>query len=220
MIICKERKIGVFMVPKNASSTLSIIFENVPVFFAEHAHLNFQRAWEQVNQHIPDFKKYRFYAVYRDPVDRFVSAFVHAKATQAVRMLQSFYGFYAMRHLSQSKPLPTEWQERLDRISVMDILNNTGYLQGLITYSYNPVFMPQTYWLNHPVEMRYLNFHTFDESVKELLDEFEIHRDTMPRSRVSDKKPVLTQEEIEAVRNYYAEDYSFFEKEGLTTWQT
>jgi hypothetical protein len=71
VIICKERQIGIFLVPKTGTTTLYSLFRNIPVFHKDHSHTNFLQSRNNVD--IPNFDSYKFYAFYRDPIERFVS---------------------------------------------------------------------------------------------------------------------------------------------------
>ena len=73
MIYCTERKIGIFLNPKAGSTSVMKAFENIPVTFKKHTHLDYPVALTAYN--LPHFDEYRFFCFYRDPVSRFNSAF-------------------------------------------------------------------------------------------------------------------------------------------------
>lgn len=141
MIYCTERKIGVFLNPKTGSHTIKKVFDNIPVTLAARNHSNYSIA-EYVYE-IPDFSTYKFFCFYRDPVDRFDSAFKFYKRAAYAHCLNEFFSSEdrlkarkevkkAMhdQFLDQSKRYDDEYhwlsqesKEKIESISVSQILN-------------------------------------------------------------------------------------------------
>lgn len=80
MILSKEKKIGVFCIPKTGSSTLTSLFANVQLHQNINTHINYADLVNKINSGkinitLEELDSYKFYAFYRDPVDRFKSAY-------------------------------------------------------------------------------------------------------------------------------------------------
>jgi hypothetical protein len=76
MIYCTERKIGVFLNPKTGSRSILSIFRNniPPVAWNVRNTCNYTLMKERYS--VPeDFDTYKFYAFYRDPVERFIDGY-------------------------------------------------------------------------------------------------------------------------------------------------
>lgn len=67
MILCDKRKLGIFLVPRTGTTSISKYFEKYDFVINDHDHTTFKEL------DIPDKEEYQFFAFYRDPAERFLS---------------------------------------------------------------------------------------------------------------------------------------------------
>lgn len=239
MIYCTQRKIGVFLPPRNGSVSTVSAFKNLNIARKKHSHINYTSALEAFSE-IEDFSSYKFYCFYRDPVDRFISTFKHLKRSNVLYLLDKFFtqedskqAFQivrtekynrllnmAVRHPDEYNWLSQELKDKLESVTVEQALT----LKSDVYYSRADniqlgTFSPQTHWMNHDIDLTLLNFADFDNQLTFLLSQFGATADSIPHQNQSitlNSDAPLTQEEIDMIKAAYQEDYDFFASKGIT----
>jgi hypothetical protein len=216
VIIDKLKKLGVFPVPKTGTSTLFRLFKsyNNNCVQATVSHNNWTLI-EKINRSEHDnFHGYRFFAFYREPIDRFGSAVSYIKRIMYRETLQYFYDDLTMScaRVDPYETLEPELKEKIERICPFDLLHHP-------MLSKSPTFEKQVYWLDHPIDITYLNYHDYENEVKRLLNEFQLPIVNIPRHNQSvsvEGADILSESDIAYLKDYYRADYEFFANKGIT----
>jgi len=246
MILDTTKKFGIFMNPKTGTSSLRIIFKQIEgLQICKHDHHtpeNFIQRYDLKE----DFSDYKFYCFYRDPVDRFLSAYSgilewygeHKEIACSFdgRTMNRFLGlmlsdpFYLNMDFSTEvptkqpfgtiiigRPLPNDIKNRIKNISILDFISKIDRLFGNVD---RYVTSKQVRWLDHP-NIELLDYTRFNEHVHNFLKLYD--KDTVPilhkRARnleYGKRRDDLTPEELLAIQTYYKEDYIFFKKHNIT----
>jgi hypothetical protein len=179
VIVCRERKIGIFLVPKTGTTTLYSLFKNIPVYHKDHSHTNYIQSNGNIN--IPDFCSYKFFAFYRDPIEKFVSCVDETLKLRKVDITVSQF-------ISDCR----------DRMHILSV----GY-------------MPQTYWLDHKINLTLLDYAKFEKNIKYLMSLFDVHNIQIPKLNTAEHKRELNEQDRIDIREMYSTDYDFFERRGI-----
>lgn len=231
MICSSNKKICIMLPPKNGCQTLESIFNKVEdidlIAIDNKKHFTLEIFAEQYPNY--DLTDFTFYGFYRNPIDRFLSAYEHAKwhpemeyiqrilckneITKPISMHQKMQGL--SNDKSITKPLSVKkYFECFDEI---EQIKNTSYHPKLDT------FTQQKIYLDIP-NIQLLDFNNFNQEVINLLTMFE-HEFTMDINSVPKKnaaegmivtKNTLSQHEIDLIKTKYHEDYEFFATKGIT----
>jgi hypothetical protein len=216
MLLCPERKIGVFYVNKVGSTTLYELFKTytgigtkVPGYNI-HDHLN-------INFLPKEYKNFKFYAFYRNPIDRFLSNVDETLKQKCVSQKMSLEEF-----IHKTKDIILELKNK----NLNDVIRTKPNMyiedplrRGLKLSISCGGYFPQTFWFNHnDVDLTMLNFSNFEIETKNLFSLFNINLSItdIPRKNVSKTKRNLTESDTQFVRELYSEDYDFFESKGIT----
>jgi len=191
-----------------------------------------------------DFSDYKFYCFYRDPVDRFLSAYSgilewYGEHTEAAclqegninRFLTLMFSDPSYMDIDFGKafpieetgrpvrgpPLPNEIKNKIKSISVLDFISK---IDQFSTEADQYITSKQVLWLDHP-NIELLDYKQFNEHVHNFLKLYD--KDTVPilhkRARnleYGKRREDLTPEELLAIQTYYKEDYIFFKKHNIT----
>lgn len=212
MIIDKSKKLGVFLIPKTGTSSLFRLFKP---YSSNSVQVNSNHAsWSDICKEYDKFDGYQFFAFYREPISRFQSAVNYVKRTLYRETLQYFYDDLNMScaRVDPYDTLEPELKEKIERIHPFDLLHH-------LHLSKSPTFKKQIHWLDHPINITYLNYHDYDNEVRRLLNEFDLPIKDIPRYNQSVSVPntdVLTDNDVMYLREYYREDYDFFASKGIT----
>lgn len=238
MIYCTERKIGIFLNPKVGSTSIIKVFKDVQVTFKKQTHLNYSLATEAYA--LPDFDKYKFFCFYRDPVSRFESAFKFYKRHSFANALSKFSTqeeinkaraqiqkkiyddllfptkYYPGRYFWLSE----ETRSILESITVEQALDIIPALDSTPSISEGNIsFAHQKRWLDHNIDITYLNFADFENELRRLLSFFDTTIDTIPHENENinlETDLPFTTEERNLIMQKYQIDYDFFASKGIT----
>ena len=185
MIIHETKKIIVLLNPKTGTTTLYDIFKR---YKSGHRHCQYKN--------VPNFKNYKIFGFYRDPVDRFVST--HNYLIKTYKTLETTKN--------------TEWYKKYTNdITIAELI------ETLVSGIGGPVldlFLHQTNWLNSNVEL--LNYHDFENQCKRLMNIFEIDLNrNIPITNNSVNKIIPTDIEKNLIQSFYKKDYDFFSNNGI-----
>jgi hypothetical protein len=238
MIYCTERKIGIFLGPKTGSSSIIKMFKDIPVTFRKHTHLNYTLAVDAYE--IPDFNTYKFFCFYRDPVSRFNSAYKYFKRHTYMSALHLFSTQDQMRKASKkvrqkkfddllfmnkTYPRQYDWLDEetktiLESITVEQVLGMIPTADVIPTIGKGDIALAyQKRWLDHNIDITYLNFGDFDNELRRLLTFFDATIDQIPHENENinlDTDQPLTTEQVNLVKAAYQVDYDFFASKGIT----
>jgi hypothetical protein len=218
--------------PKNGCMTLESIFNKVHDIDVIALDTKQHYTLESFAIKYPNYDLFgfKFYGFYRNPIDRFLSAYEHAKwhpelayiqnilykkiTPEPLTMLQNLRGGPAL-FTSDFKPLRVT--QYFDCLPEIEYIQNNSYNQKLNT------FTTQKSYLDIP-NITLLDFNNFDQEVINLLTNFEydftIDVNSVPKKNAAEDRVVtkdtLTQIEIDLIKNKYSEDYEFFESKGIT----
>lgn len=217
MIICKDRKIGIFLVPKTGTISLCSTFSKLNLFYCKHSHTKWPQAWHNFSPTIDDFDQYQFFAFYREPLDRFASAIAYFKRTLYRELIPAFYGNKHPISCATTRPyetLPTEIKMLIEQITVTQILDHKG-----LNMMKTSMLQHQQLWFDYPINIKYLDFKNYIQEVKFLLSIFNVNGNEIPhlnRSYVPYPNSDLTKDEVVRVKDIYRSDYDFFASKGIT----
>lgn len=239
MIYCTQRKIGVFLPPRNGSVSTVNAFKGVSVTRNKHSHINYTSAAEAFSE-IEDFSSYKFYCFYRDPVQRFLSTFKHLKRSNVQYLLKTFFSSedsraafdiirlekynrfvnMAVRHPDEYNWLSQDLKDKLESVTIAQALT----LMSDVYYSRADnvqigTFTPQKHWMDHNIDLTLLDFADFENQLKFLLSQFGVTADSVPNLNASinlESDQQLTSEEINLIKTAYQADYDFFASKGIT----
>lgn len=221
MIVSIDKKFCIFLNPKTGTTTLCDIFENKPyVDFAIHEHMDYTDFIAKY----PTEKDIVLYSFYRNPVDRFISAYSYALNSPACLAASRIYTHYInSAHLNPFNTSATLTQEQLEEVkalSLKDIFThqNAKSILRLLSDVTPGLFLPQVAWLDYE-GINLLNFDCFEDEVKKILtlaqDSDILHQ--IPKLNAVD--PVytsVTEEEAELIKSMYQKDYEFFLSKNIT----
>ena len=145
MIYCKDKKIGIFLNPKTGSHTINKTFKSIFVTRNVMDHSNYIMALEFAK--LSDFNTFKFYSFYRDPIDRFNSAFKFYKRYSYGHCLKTFFSDELMseskKQISKAKYdkllhmnkkydeeylwLSQDLKDKIESITVSQVLNHFTY---------------------------------------------------------------------------------------------
>ena len=219
MIYCTQRKIGVFLPPRNGSVSTVNAFKSVSVTRNKHSHINYTSAAEAFSE-IEDFSSYKFYCFYRDPVQRFLSTFKLLKRSNVNYLLDKFFSpedskaaldtiklekynrlvNMAIRHKDEYHWLSQELKDKLESVTIaqaLTLISDVHYSRADKTQM--GTFTPQKHWMDHNIDLTLLDFANFENQLKFLLSQFGV-----------------TLEETNIIKTAYQADYDFFASKGIT----
>lgn len=223
-----EKKIGVLYIPKTATCSLhQVLVERVELDLKEHKHVTLSRlktVLEVEGQQIPEGST--FYCVYREPVEWFISACNYFKFSDPnfkINLLEhlgligelSYFDKARsfLEHIDTLNSIPIK-----DVISVLKKIRDTG--SAIQVNTHLQLWRPQSEYLDHPNVVP-LDYRDMLGSANTILRAFGADEiDHMPRLNVTKNKPHtrdnITQEDIDAIKDFYRTDYEFFEKKGIS----
>jgi hypothetical protein len=162
-----------------------------------------------------DPENYRFYAFYRDPVERYLSALNYIKrlSDPMMTMLHYFYGV----KISCAKILTRETLSDEQRQMINDV-SPGEYLTHFVKRSCGGLpFSQQTPWLDKP-NMTLLDYRDFDNQARFVCSLFDVTVGQVPRLNVG--LPIhhvsdLSDSEIAQIKEFYKTDYDFLANKGI-----
>lgn len=205
------------MVPKTGTFTLyNLFYGKIDVCGHNHEHL---KRFEMISKKDGSFGSplaYTMYAFYRNPVERAVSMLRYIKRWRTHNFFHSFYGdTFRMSCLEENEyeSLSPEMKKLNDEVRLIDVFRKMTYLR-------DNVYRKQVHWLDCE-HINLLNFDDYDNELRKLSDLLEINITEVSIYNPSIKIDYLDQlstEEVDEIKEYYKEDYDFFNKKGIT-WQ-
>lgn len=236
MLLCEKRKLGVFLNPKTGTQTIHKIFMDAALTTSRQTHSNYTFAAEKYR--IVDFDKYKFFCFYRDPVSRFESAVKFLKRDRYLYLLLNFAPREILadairqirtKKIEKSLDVNLKYPEEYLWLSeeIKDYLESLPYefFHNMIpetvdydTGSLTTILAHQKHWLDHDIDIVYLNFSDYENELRKLLSYFELSIEEIPHRNATikiDSEWSFSQEEIELTRNIYKRDYDFLSSKGL-----
>ena len=219
MIVCNKKKIAIFLVPKTGTVSLCSIFRPLNLYYNQHSHHTYDKAVLNFSSKLDGFNRYKFFAFYREPIDRFASAIAYFRRTLYKELLSMFYGNQIQISCASVKPydtLPPDLKAKIEAITISQMLDSNYF-----KFAENSLIKPQHLWLNNPkISMEYLNFHRYNEEVSNLLSMFGVKNPTnsfpqLNRSIYGYANDKLSEQEMGKVVKMYEEDYNFFDDVGI-----
>lgn len=221
MIISHSKKIVVFLNPKTGTETLSTIFKNIDsVDFCDHEHGNYHRLLERNPN--TSYYGYKFYSLFRNPVDRFISAYNYQR--RSVGYYQQFVYYFCGDRASEVscadtreyRDLPPETKEMIESVTLDEFLES-GFIRDTSVAGADALFAPQVRWVSSPVRIHLLDYDDFTGAVNVLSGEFGARITNIPRVNASVKLPSepLTQNQIDKIQAIYKDDYAFFQSKNI-----
>lgn len=208
MILCHLNKIGIFFAPKTGTTSLHELFKNYIVNLNNHDHLNYQ---ELFSKH-PELISYTFYAFYREPADRLLSALLFIKQKRKADMHRIITGI----NPKYPDKLSDEELKTVDEYSVEDMIDNFIAFNPGLDLEFNWLLKPQVHWLDHS-SIKLLNFYDYDNEVTKLLLKFQFIPNLTFKInttvRPKDFKILKTVNDF--AKQQYKVDYNFFKTRGI-----
>ena len=212
MILCSKRKFCIFLSPKTGTVSLTEIFKNLGVEEAVHDHSSYKEIQYRIDNGL-NIEGYRFFCFYRDPVDRCRSMITHFMRKRCREFFPLLYGNSVPFSILDNRTygfLSSDLQEKIDSVPMIDVFRKMNHFKEL-------VYGKQIDWLNFD-KIEYLNFHQYESQVKFLLEtlDFDSNID-IPKYNTSIKntKDFLSDDDVSEIKEYYKEDYEFFNSRGI-----
>lgn len=231
MICSSTKKICIMLPPKNGCITLESIFNKVQEVDLIAIDIKQHYTLESFAIKYPnyDLTGFSFYGFYRNPIDRFLSAYEHAKWHPELAYIQNVLYkeissepmtlIQKIRGIESIKPLlkPLTVAQYFDCLLEIEDVRNNSYNGKLNTFTL------QKSYLDMP-NITLLDFNNFDQEVINLLTNFEyeftMDVNSVPKKNAAEgrvvTKDTLTQIEVDLIKNKYSEDYEFFASKGIT----
>lgn len=220
MIVSIQKGFCIFLNPKTGTTTLYDIFKDKPyVDYAVQDHLDYR----DLKVKYPDADNIALYAFYRNPVDRFISAYSFAMENRSFILASRMYNYYIdpehVNAFNTNTGLNDEQMDRVRALSIKEIFTHKDFkLIMSLLFDISPVFLPQVNWLDYE-GMNLLNFEHFEDEVKKLLtlyDDSDIVPEIPKLNAVEPAYRNLTQEETDLIKSLYERDYQFFASKNIT----
>lgn len=221
MIVSKENNICIFLNPKTGTTTLCDIFKDKSyVDFLIHEHLDYT----DYKKKYPDLDNMNLYSFYRNPVDRFISAYSYALDTSTCLAASRIYTYYInpshLNAFNTHEELTESQLEEVKSLSIKDILTHKSVksILRLLSDVTPGLFFPQVTWLDYE-GINLLDFNNFEHEVKKLLtlcNEPDIVTEIPRLNNVSPVYTNITEEEISLIQTLYEKDYEFFSSKNIT----
>ena len=217
--------------PKNGCMSLESIFnkvhdvDRIAIDIKQHYTLE-SFAIKYPNYDLSGFK---FYGFYRNPIDRFLSAYEHAKWHPELKYIQNIlYKQITSTPLTMLQKLqgaPSLFKDELKPLTVSQYFDCLAEIEYVQNNSYTPrlnTFTLQKSYLDIP-NITLLDFNNFDQEVMNLLANFEyeftIDVNSVPKKNSAENcvvtKDTLTNIEVDLIKSKYHEDYEFFAEKGI-----
>jgi hypothetical protein len=221
MLLSSDRKNIYLGITKTGTHTVRNCLESVstkiakpgqhPTFYELTTHKNFET--DVISQE--EIATCNFYAIWRDPVERFASAvsFVKRKAVGALMFMlpEKFPDSIIPQNnwLVDYSTLPENEQKIIDTIELNDVISKLS----VTTVRPYIVFQKQSQWLVNVPNLNILSFANFDNSVRTLYTTFggtDASNLVIPKLNSSPNFPLenCDSKTRQMIMDYYAEDYS------------
>lgn len=215
MIICRKRRIVIFMPPKTGTVSLHRIFRDRDLDVCEHGHgnyINFSLSCRE-DESYGKPEDYTAFAFYREPLDRAKSMLRYIKRRKCHEVFHAVYGNQVKISCLQPNTyfgLSPELKKMNDEIRLIDVFRK-------MTHVRDTAYKKQVNWLNYP-NMNLLNYNDYDNEIRKLTELFGFHIDIIPRANMSIHVPdadVMTEDEENEIKEFYKDDYEFLNSKGL-----
>ena len=197
-----------FFPPKTGTTSLHKIFAQYTLNLNTRDHINYEKLFSKY----PELDLYKFYAFYREPADRLLSALLFIKQKRKADM----YRIITEIHPKDADRLTEEEILTVDFYSVYKMLENFSLFNPGLDLEFNWLLKPQVHWLDHK-SIQLLNFYNYDNEVRNLLLKFQFIPNLTFKVNTT-IRPKDTQI-VNACRyfagNYYKQDYEFFKTKGI-----
>ena len=216
MIYSSENNVGVILNTKTGTTSLTMLCRNVPsIDHNEHDH-----RFYTINGR--DQSSFQYYSIYRDPVER-------ARSTLSY-LRRNFYTDYIQKLVYPTPELPCTHTCRYDELTQdnKDIIESIPQID-LIQYCVDNLTRPSVYGLNFMTpqckifkqvdKLHLLHFNDFDNSINTIMKALGAENYVIPKHNVSLKnseRDFLDDECISLIKEYFKEDYEYFESRGIT----
>jgi hypothetical protein len=215
MLLHKEKRIALLYNPKTGSASLHNLLKNLDADLNSHTH----------EKSISEPNDYTFYCFYRDPVERYVSAFNHVLASTRGEihkrrdpsavvkyLLGHFYGEeFSCASVATYEDLTETQKNKIDSITPIQFLDTLGQNRSTI-------FQSQKEWFQNPNTV-FLDFRNFDNEARKICRLFDLEPSKIPRENLGiklHKRTDLSEADVLKIKEFYREDYDFFNSKGIT----
>lgn len=154
--------------------------------------------------YFPEYPIAKVYAIWRDPVERFKSAFAHMKKTNPDFFFKKFPEKFVGIDFVKGQPVSNEFIQAINSITTTEIF-------PYVLIERIELFKPQKFWLKDHV-VTCLPFSDYDNSMRIIFNEMGVDNTIpIPKLNVSDGTydVTLTAEEEQNIRNFYRDDYYY-----------
>ena len=215
-------KKAIMLNPKTGTMTLAKIFAQHSDLRVVHEHNVLSVLSRKV---LEDYPNYKVYSFYRDPVDRFISAFNYYSKTD---LIPGFTNYMALLYRDKKVPLFTnlysksidELKESVQDLTISEFINpkDPRIYDCVMRMDCSFLLEKQVSFCNHP-NITLLDFNNYEENVRLLLNEFELDSNIdIPHLNIVDKDEhsLLTSADIDKIKQIYKDDYEFFKSVNIT----
>lgn len=225
MLFNLEKRIGVILVPKTGTSALhSVLADKVQLDYSKHGHSTVEQFEQILANDGHTVTDARYFSLFRDPIDWFLSACNYFKATDPnfkINLLEAS-SIKKLTYFERRGSL-APYQELIDNLSIAEVvkalisIRDSGHADKISKQL--QMWRLQSEYLDHP-NVSLLDYRDMVGSVNTVLDAFEVDRVTSvpivnPTIKVLHTRDNITAADKLAIQEYCSTDYEFFEKKGI-----
>ncbi len=226
MFIFPKKKIAILLNAKTGTTVLSQLIRRD--FKEEFLHspgvhitienlLKLHEHWLE-NHNLLDIENYTVYCFYRDPIDRFISAYGYIIRQMNFRPLNIWLWnpiFGVDINKTVDDVTPTHIIDLMFTMS-LEPKEDSGKFHNIIEIAFtNQIYMIK----NEKIKINLLNFHDYESEIhrlwKILGKEFKGDIPIMNKGHL-DSKNILTEEDKYLLNKYYAQDYEYLKNVNIT----
>lgn len=226
MLFNLEKRIGVILVPKTGTSALhSVLADKVQLDYSEHGHSTVEQFERILSYDGITVTDARYFSLYRDPLDWFLSACNYFKTTDTnfkIALLEAS-GIKKLTYFERRSSL-APYQELIDNLSIVEVvealisIRDSGHADKISKEL--QLWRPQSDYLDYP-NVTLLDCRDMVGSINTVLDAFGAERITSvpivnPTTKRLHTRDNITAADRLAILDYCRADYEFFEKKGIS----
>lgn len=213
MIISQDKSSIYLSVAKTGTVTMSKLLKDYGTVYSDTQHITFEKTKFRYPD-LTDFNTVKLYAMFRDPVERFASAYYYLIEKCPGAIWTRFPDIFAdlgeppEPFYSNAADVPIEYQQAAKNLKPSRVL-----LTGATAWSF-PVFrMQYNSWVLGIDKLTILPFDDFDNSAKQILTEFGADTTNMQIPQLNASGANLMDcfiddpEAIPAIKVLYRDDY-------------
>lgn len=192
MIFNKEKLKCLFFPPKNGTITAYDFLQDLGWYFHPSKHYSFMHSYpDTMIKRYPNLNNYEIYVFIRNPLNRFVSSILY---------LKRMYGKKLNKIIEENKLNTT-----VDKLTYDEFINLFEKIKKSYDF-FDVIFKPQFKWVSLQ-NIKLLDFCNYELELRKVSGNY-TNPIILKNASTDFGKSVVTENVIDFVRSYYAEDYA------------